>query len=75
VGDWHRCRLALVRLWVVRWSCATLTVASARAAGNTGANAPGVDGLTAAAIKEGTSVPGRTGTSERARSQHHRQLI
>lgn len=33
-------------------------MAYARVAGNAGANTPGVDGLTAAAIGEGTQVPG-----------------
>ena len=37
---------------------ATLIMAYARVAGNTGANTPGVDGLTAAAIGESTGVPG-----------------
>ena len=37
---------------------ATLTMAYVRVAGNTGANTPGVDGLTAAAIGESTGVPG-----------------
>ena len=37
---------------------ATLTMAYARVAGNSGANTPGVDGLTAAAIGETTGVPG-----------------
>jgi len=37
---------------------ATLTMAYARVAGNTGANTPGVDGLTAAAIRETVGVPG-----------------
>ena len=36
---------------------ATLTMAYARVAGNSGARTPGVDGLTAAAIAEGTGVP------------------
>ena len=37
---------------------ATLTMAYARVAGNTGASTPGVDGLTAAAIRETVGVPG-----------------
>jgi RNA-directed DNA polymerase len=37
---------------------ATLIMAYARVAGNAGANTPGVDGLTAAAIGESTGVPG-----------------
>ena len=37
---------------------ATLTMAYVRVAGNTGANTPGVDGLTAAAIGETVGVPG-----------------
>ena len=40
---------------------ATLTMAYARVAGNTGANTPGVDGLTAAAIGETVGVPGFLG--------------
>src|SRR5438105_8385356 len=37
---------------------ATLITADARVAGNTGANTPGVDGLTAAAIGQSIGVPG-----------------
>jgi RNA-directed DNA polymerase len=36
----------------------TLIMAFARVAGNTGANTPGVDGLTAAAIGDSIGVPG-----------------
>jgi RNA-directed DNA polymerase len=37
---------------------ATLLVAFARVAGNAGANTPGVDGLTAAAVEQSIGVPG-----------------
>ena len=40
------------------WDPATLLVAFARVAGNTGANTPGVDGLTAAWVERSVGVPG-----------------